>query len=198
MRIALIALAVFAALFVVVLAGARPLVLLLDMMATTGETKPATGPFAGSWGWMSVGETPLELVGPAAAPERLRIWADASGRVAFDDGDVSFPLGVRQSDGKDPTPLEIPFAPDSGDSVSFRVAHSVLAWPTPLELNFMTGNSPSWKRNVYYTLTWRKADGATLTLVWRYEQWFYDDWGSPQMTRAGSTGLVRMDVGRTP
>ena len=198
MRIALIALGVFAALFVFWLAGARPLVMALDTIATTGEAKPTTGPFAGSWGWMSVGETPLELVGPAAESGRLVVRADEGGRVSLYDRDTSFPLGTRQSDGSDPMPLETKFTPDAGDSVTLRVAHSVIAWPTPLELNFMTGNSPSWKRNVYYTLTWKKADGATLTLVWRYEQWFYDDWGSPQMTRQGVTGLVSMQVDHAP
>jgi hypothetical protein len=95
-----------------------------------------------------------------------------------------------------PEPYDIWFAPDPGDSVTFRVAHSALAWPTPFELNFITGKSPSWKRNVYYTLAWRKGDGATLEMVWRYEQWLYDDWGSPMMTQAGATGLKSVRISR--
>jgi hypothetical protein len=31
-------------------------------------------------------------------------------------------------------------------------------------------------------------------MTWRYEQWFYDDWASPQMISPGRTGLIRVDI----
>jgi hypothetical protein len=73
---------------------------------------------------------------------------------------------------------------------------SALSWPTPLDLNFMTGHSPSWKRHHYYQLTWKKPSGANLEMLWRYEQYFYpgSGWGSGFMTREGSTGLIRVDI----
>src|SRR5208282_3075137 len=67
---------------------------------------------------------------------------------------------------------------------------------TPFEMNFMTGKSPSWRRNLYYRLVWKKASGAKLVMVWRFEQGFYPDdgWTSGTMSREGSTGLLQVDV----
>jgi hypothetical protein len=74
--------------------------------------------------------------------------------------------------------------------------HSVLSWPTIFDLNFMTGQSPSWKRHVYYEVRWNKPSGANLEMRWRYEQFFYprSGWGSEFMTREGSTGLIRVKI----
>ena len=47
-------------------------------------------------------------------------------------------------------------APQAGDNASFSIRRSFLSWPTPLDFNFMTGQSPSWKRHLYYRLLWRK------------------------------------------
>jgi hypothetical protein len=187
---------IVAALIVALLAGwlvlGRQLTFLVDTFATAGDTQPTTGPFTASSGWLDVGKIPLELAEIGGERDAVRIDTDDAGRVTLNVHGKTFPLGARaeQTNVGMIGPFDTPFAPDPGDSVTFRVAHSVIAWPTPLDLNFMTGNSPSWKRHVYYTLTWRKADGAELTLIWRYEQWFYDDWGSPQMIREGATGLL--------
>ena len=87
-------------------------------------------------------------------------------------------------------------APPSGDDVSLVTRRSILTWPTPFDFNFMTGQSPSWKRHIYYQLRWKKSSGATLEMLWRYEQYFYprNGWGSGFMTREGSTGLIRLDI----
>jgi hypothetical protein len=60
----------------------------------------------------------------------------------------------------------------------------------------MTGRSPSWKRHVYYQLRWKKSSGATLKMLWRYEQYFHpgNGWGSGFMTREGFTGLSQLDI----
>ena len=60
----------------------------------------------------------------------------------------------------------------------------------------MTGQSPSWKRHLYYRLIWKKQNGAKLEMIWRYEQYFYpgDGWASGMMTREGVTGLIRVDI----
>ncbi len=88
--------------------------------------------------------------------------------------------------------------PAAGDKVSFVIERSVLNWPTPFEVNFMTGHSSSWRRNLYYELRWQKASGEKLEMVWRYEQYFYprDGWASGFMTHAGSTGLIRVKISR--
>ena len=86
--------------------------------------------------------------------------------------------------------------PPASDDAFIRIRRSALSWPTPLDTNFMTGHSPSWKRHRYYQLVWKKPSGANLEMLWRYEQYFYpgDGWGNGFMTREGSTGLIRVDI----
>jgi len=87
-------------------------------------------------------------------------------------------------------------APTEGDDASIAVHRSVLSWPTPFDFNFMTGQSPSWKRHIYYQLRWKKSSGPELEMLWRYEQYFYpgNGWASGFMTREGSTGLIRVEI----
>jgi hypothetical protein len=86
--------------------------------------------------------------------------------------------------------------PSAGDDAFIQIRRSVLSWPTPFELNFMTGRSPSWKRHLYYRLFWKKRSGAKLEMLWRYEQYFYpgNGWASGFMTHEGSTGLIQLDI----
>ncbi len=87
-------------------------------------------------------------------------------------------------------------APPAGDEAFITIRRSALSWPTPFDLNFMTGQSPSWERHVYYELRWKKPSGATLEMLWRYEQYFYSasGWGSGFMTHQGSTGLIQVHI----
>ena len=84
----------------------------------------------------------------------------------------------------------------AGDDASLTIRRSVLNWPTPFDFNFMTGQSPSWKRHIYYRLLWNKPSGAKLEMLWRYEEYFYPGtgWASGFMTREGSTGLIGVDI----
>ena len=86
--------------------------------------------------------------------------------------------------------------PPAGDDASIEIRRSILNWPTPFEVNFMTGHSPSWKRHLYYRVRWKKPSGANLEMLWRYEQFFYpgNGWGIGFMTREGFTGLIRIDI----
>jgi hypothetical protein len=86
--------------------------------------------------------------------------------------------------------------PPAGDDASIEIRRSILNWPTPFEVNFMTGHSPLWKRHLYYRVRWKKPSGATLEMLWRYEQYFYpgNGWASGFMTRHGSTGLIRVEI----
>jgi hypothetical protein len=86
--------------------------------------------------------------------------------------------------------------PPPGDQAFLAMRHSVLSWPTPFDFNFMTGQSPSWKRHIYYKIRWKKPSGANLEMLWRYEQFFYpgNGWGNRFMTRQGSTGLVQVEI----
>jgi hypothetical protein len=87
-------------------------------------------------------------------------------------------------------------SPPAGDDASVTIQRSILSWPTSFDFNFMTGQSPSWKRHIYYRLLWKKPSGAALQMLWRYEQYFYpaNGWGTGFMTREGSTGLVEVDI----
>src|SRR5207248_4787626 len=100
-----------------------------------------------------------------------------------------------------------PFGPASGgdnlaaavptdDVALVSIQHSPISWPNFFEINFMTGNSPRWKRHIYQKLIWKKPTGAKLEMLWRYEQYFYpqDRWTEAFMTRPGSTGLIRIDI----
>jgi hypothetical protein len=83
-----------------------------------------------------------------------------------------------------------------GDTARISIHHSVVAWRNHFEANFMTGNSPKWKRYIYRRLTWKKPNGAKLEMLWRYEQFFYqnDGWVEAFMVRPETTGLIRVEI----
>jgi hypothetical protein len=87
-------------------------------------------------------------------------------------------------------------APPLGDQAFLATRHSVLSWPTPFDINLMTGQSPAWKRYMYHEIRWTKSSGRKLQLLWRYQQFFYpgNGWASGFMTREGSTGLIRVEI----
>ena len=84
----------------------------------------------------------------------------------------------------------------ASDQALLITRHGVLSWPTQFDFNFITGQSPSWKRHIYYEIRWKKVSGANLEMLWRYEQFFYSGtgWASGFMTREGSTGLIRLQI----
>jgi hypothetical protein len=114
-------------------------------------------------------------------------------------GGDSLALGSRAgtlSGGNGPIPA---FAAEPGDTTSVTLERSWLSWPTPLDMNFMTGQTPSWRRHLYYHLSWKKASGACLDMLWRFEQGFdtVNGWGSPG-TQEGTTGLIWVDIRPAP
>ena len=131
-----------------------------------------------------------------------RFIVDAEGRLVFVKDDARFVLGPRAgilpaSTMQDGTPLEgqesMPaFAPAPGDTVSAALDRSLLSWPAPLfQVNFMTGYVPSWQRNLYYRLSWAKASGARLDILWRERQ-DYD--GVNGWTGARLGELIRIEI----
>ena len=87
-------------------------------------------------------------------------------------------------------------APTSGDEAKMETQRSIVTWPNPFEVNFMTGQSPSWKRFLYRKLIWKRADGAKLEMMWRCEQFLYpnNNWTDSCMTDPGFTGLIRVEI----
>jgi hypothetical protein len=201
MKRILVVAAAIAGLLIAWLALGRQLVLAVDAFTTDGETVALSAqPLIYSASALRVVEVPLDFRTPDGITNGASIDTGVTGGVSLHaDGQV-FPLGQRVEPSalvkvdEHVGPFDALVAPDPGDTVSFRTAHSAIAWPTPFDLNFMTGKSPGWRRNTYYTLIWRKRDGATLEMTWRYEQWFYDDWASPMMTSPGRTGLISVAI----
>ncbi len=147
-------------------------------------------------GWnavdLSQGSHILGLQGPAPdyrLAARLTVGPD--NRLVIEVDGHTMVLGTRAGDlaGGDGT---IPaYAPEPGDRVSMTLDRSLLSWPTPFEMNFMTGHAPTRRRHIYYRLIWTKANGQRLEMLWRYEQGHYsvDGWAAPSGPDT-ETGLV--------
>ena len=125
----------------------------------------------------------------------LSVGSTKDNQLALASNGKVFAFGPLPSTSKD-TAERLATAPPPGDQALLATRHSVLGWPTPFDMNLMTGQSPSWKRNMYQEIRWKKSSGARLQMVWRYEQFFYpgNGWTSGFMTREGSTGLIRVEV----
>ncbi len=200
MRRTLIAIAIIVALLVPililwVLAGQR-ISLFLDRFGTM-ETVSSTimslsYEGSGSGGILHVSDLDLglnETIPPAISPN---VGTTKDGQLALSLGGKVFAFGPLRSSESDQLAADRP----SRDDASIDIRHSALAWPTPLDFNFMTGHSASWRRHVYQQLVWKKSSGAKLEMLWRHEQYFYPDngWVTGLMTNPGSTGLIRVEI----
>src|SRR5436190_7815338 len=202
MRKILITLAILVAFVVAVLAAwifcGRQISLFLDRLGTIEMTSARINSVvyegSGTGGILHVNDVALGLNdrnGPSP-----NIGTTKDGQLGLADGGKVFAFGPSRSE-----PENLSAAPPAGDDAFIEIRRSVLSWPTPFEVNFMTGHSPSWKRHMYYKVRWKKTTGATLDMIWRYEQFFYgqqlipgNGWGSGFMTREGSTGLIQVTI----
>ena len=135
----------------------------------------------------------LSISAPDDRPFPIDIQSDAHGGFVLTKDTKAFPLGKSRDENAS---AGRQFVPDPGDELVLTTRKSVLSWPTPFDLNLMTGQSPSWKRHLYYRLRWEKPDGPKLQMIWRFEQYFYpgNGWASGFMTHEGSTGLIKVDI----
>ena len=133
-----------------------------------------------------------ECVPPLQPPS---VGSTKDGKLALAAGGKVFSFGQLPKTADENAEI-MAVTPDNDDDASVSLRHSILSWPTILEFNFMTGKSPTWKRHRYVRLTWDKPSGARLEMVWRYEQYFYPEtgWADGNMTRTGSTGLIKIDI----
>jgi len=169
----------------------RQIVLVLDCIATGPAEALPVGAYVYWPPSLKIGDAKtMYLSGLDDNPADIRYDVDAAGRLTLRALGKAFPLGTRIG----PPPTEgrpdIPFAADDGDEVVFSRDRSVIAWPTPFEMNFMTGHSPHWRRNIYYRLHWQKRSGESFDLVWRYEEGLYRDYGWSEASHLGTTGLI--------
>lgn len=125
----------------------------------------------------------------------LSVGSTKDNQLALATSGNVFPFGPLTSASED-TGEHLATAPPPGDQAFLATRHSILSWPTPFDMNLMTGQSPSWKRHIYQEIRWKKSSGAKLQMLWRYEQFFYpgNGWTSGFMTREGSTGLIRAEI----
>ncbi|HEY3799808.1 MAG TPA: hypothetical protein VGL58_15775 [Caulobacteraceae bacterium] len=186
------------------IASARWLSLALDHLFTV----PARSVPASPLGWDGVnllfGAGPasslldLEGPGPGYRPAAV-LTVDPQQRLTVSMGARRLVLGDRAgviAGGDGPAPA---YRAEPGDFGALTVTHGWLSWPV-FEWNFMTGPSPSWRRSVYYHLTWKKRSKARLDLLWRFEQGYRgpDGWDAPSGATDGATGLIRAQITPAP
>ncbi len=173
--------------------GGRQLSLFIDRYKTIETASARINSIAyegsGTGGILRVNDLALSL-NDTSGP-RPSIGSTKDDQLALAAGGKVFAFGPPRSEAENLTAV-----PPGGDEAFITIRRSTLSWPTPLDFNFMTGQSPSWKRHVYYQLHWKKPSGATLEMLWRYEQYFYpaNGWGSGYMTKEESTGLVEVSI----
>ncbi|HEY2568804.1 MAG TPA: hypothetical protein VGI25_05755 [Candidatus Udaeobacter sp.] len=197
MRKILLTLAILIACVVATLAGwifgGRQISLFLDRFGTietaSSPVKSLVYEGSGTGGILRINNLGLSLNdrnGPTPS-----IGTTKSDQLGLANGGKVFAFGPVRSQSEN-----LATAPPAGDDAVIEIRRTILSWPTPFEINFMTGNSPSWKRHLYYRLLWKKPSGAKLKMLWRYEQYFYpgNGWASGFMTRQGSTGLIQVDI----
>jgi hypothetical protein len=202
-RIVLRTLLLFIILTAAVLAwifGGRQLGLFLDRFGTVEmERMPVTElgyEGADRGGLLRFGTRRLGATGLDNKPFPLRIAPDTTNHLVLTISEKSFPLGELVSALSPDSETSFTVRPEKEDEAFLSVRRSLLSWPTPFDFNFMTGHAPSWKRHLYYQLSWTKRSGAKLEMLWRYEQYFYpsDGWTAGEMTREGTTGLIKAGI----
>lgn len=197
MRKILITLGILVAFVVAILAtwifGGRQISLFLDRFGTIETASNRVNSLVyegnGTGGILRVNDLELSLNdrnGPAPS-----IGTTKNDQLAVANGGKVFAFGPARSGAEN-----LAVVPSAGDDAFIEIRRSILSWPTPFEINFMTGHSPSWKRHLYYRLLWKKPSVAKLEMLWRYEQYFYpgNGWASGFMTHEGSTGLIQLDI----
>jgi hypothetical protein len=106
-----------------------------------------------------------------------------------------FPFGPLKSASEN-TIERLATAPPPAHYALVTARHSVLIWPASFDLNSMTGQSPSWKRHIYYEIVWKNPPERICKWVDATSNFFYpgNGWAGGFMTRQGSTGLVRVEI----
>jgi hypothetical protein len=176
------------------LSAGRNVSLLLDQVFSVALPAPTVEKAAYD-GDFRIGDLSLTNGTLSNYPFPLKLCTSASRMVVLKSGGRSFILGPRTNPIDPHGRPDIDFIPERGDQVTLSASRSILGWPTPLEFNFMAP-SPSWKRYIYYRLTWKKGSGGELKMFWRYEQDYYRGrgWTQPMMMWDSHTGLLSVDI----
>jgi hypothetical protein len=198
-----ILIAFLAAILATWLVAGRQTSLFIDRFATIKVASPAVRSLTyegnGTGGWLTVNGVHL-ILDDIIPKITLSVGSTKDNQVALASAGKVFAFGPSLSaaeNGGD----SLATSPQAGDTAFLVTRHSALSWPTPFDFNFMTGHSPSWKRHIYYELRWTKPTGASLDMLWRYEQRFYgkqfipgNGWDNGFGVHPGSTGLIRIQI----
>jgi hypothetical protein len=150
---------------------------------------------SGTGGWLTINDVHLSL-NHMNSKMALSIGSTKDNQFAVASGGRVFALAPLKSTGENGGD-HLAVVLQAGEEAFLITRRSALSWPTPFEFNSMTGHSPSWKRHTYYQLRWKKPSGATLNMLWRYEQLFYPGlggWAKDLMSHEGSPGLIRVEI----
>ena len=145
---------------------------------------------------LSAGSHIRDLSGPGPDYKHpASLTVDPNNRLILTAANRTIVLGIRAGTipgSEQPIPA---YAAEPGDTASLTLERSWLSWPTPFEMNFMTGYTHSWRRHLYYRLKWEKASGERLDMLWHFEQGFHRDDGWNQAnTDESQTGLIRAEI----
>lgn len=115
----------------------------------------------------------LELTGPGPDyKQAATLEINANDQLILVAGGRSFVLGSRAGTiPGDEKPIPA-FAAEPSDTASVTLERSLLGWPAPFTwaMTYLSGPPTTWLRHLYYRLSWKKASGARLNMVWRCEQ----------------------------
>jgi hypothetical protein len=193
---ALIAVAAFVAWYI----AARPLALIVDRVSTRSLSSSSLARIGWNGSYLLIDS---EIFGNEDPDNRiaLNLRVDSSGRLVAIAQGTSLALGRRDGIVVNANERDPAYVAEPGDRIVFTRAKSWLIWPTWFDFNLVTGHSPSWKRFSTYRLVWKKPSGATLDLTWRFEDWYYPDfggWTGADMIGENSCGLVRVEIEGPP
>lgn len=178
---------------IVWLVAARSLSELIDRWHTVRLSETPVRAIRFDNGVVEVDGVRLDALTTGSMPSGLGAVLGAGGRVLLQYQGQAFPCGPGRSLASASGLPDLTVSPDSGDTVTFSREQSYLSWPTPLEMNFMTGSAASWRRHLYCRLVWRKRSGTRLEIVWRFTQGlFREDGWRPRTIEFGSAGLLRV------
>lgn len=145
----------------------------------------------GNGGILHLDETAVSLNETGEGAQQPHVGTTPAGELALSYAGKVFPFGPLPKE-SDALALRVP----DNDHASIELRRSIMPWPNFFEMNFMTGNSPRWKRNRYQHLTWQKQNGAKLDMWWRFEQFYYvgDGWVDNFASDPGLTGVIRVEI----
>ena len=194
----LIALAIVVAGIVIWYSQARNAALLAESLGFTKPlgTKTLTEV---SWnGTYSVTDDRMLGLSDSHDVDQMKLSVDGEHHLVASANGKSIVIGTEQGtlmQTGDPEPQPaFHIAPE--DRLTITRAQGLVIWPNWFETNFMTGQTPQWKRFITYRLHLQKRSGGSLDLYWRFENYYYpqDGWLTADMTGPTHCGLVAVHI----